>query len=209
MKGILKNDFYSIIEYCRVMLVIMALFVIIGITKHNVLFMILYPLFMLSIIPVSILSVDERFGWDKYMLTFPISRNDYVTSKYLLHVILTGSGLIFIFALSVLMKFDIKSILMLSAVLIVFSLIFNGIMFPFMFRFGVVKGKIINMAFLFVWGSLFGGLSSLFYSENMYISNLYEKYFNAASISAAIVFAAVFYILSWFISARVYNKRNV
>ena len=208
MKGILKNDFYSVMEYGRMIFAVILLFIIIGVAKHNVLFMTLYPLLMLSIIPVSILSVDERFGWDKYMLTFPINKKDYVTSKYLLNVILTGLGSVVIFALSVLMKFDLKSTLVSSMILIAFSLVYNGILLPFMFRFGVVKGKIIYMVSFFIWGALFGGMSGLFYSENVNTSGLYGN-FSAGVVGLILVFAVAIYTLSWFISAKVYNKRNV
>lgn len=209
MKGIVKNDFYSVMEYCRALLFVMVLFIIVGIAKHNVLFMILYPLLLLSIIPVSVISVDERFGWDKYMLTLPISKKDYVTSKYLFHIILMGIGLIFTFAVSVLMKVDLISVSLLAAVLIVFSLIFNGILFPFMFRFGVAKGKIIYMAFMAAWGCIFGFLSSSFYVENIRINDLYQKYFSGGLLGIVVIFAAALYVLSMLISIKVYKKRDI
>ena len=55
MKGLLRKDCYLMMKYCRVFLLLVFIFTIVGI-KNNKVFFALYPIVLSSIIPVNLLS---------------------------------------------------------------------------------------------------------------------------------------------------------
>lgn len=85
MKGLLRKDLYLMIKYCRLFFILIIVFSFAGAWNNN-LFFALYPITISSIIPVNLLSYDEKSNWSLYACTFPCSRKEIVSSKYILTV---------------------------------------------------------------------------------------------------------------------------
>ena len=75
MKGLLRKDLYLMIKYCRLFFILIIVFSFAGAWNNN-LFFALYPITISSIIPVNLLSYDEKSNWSLYACTFPCSRKD-------------------------------------------------------------------------------------------------------------------------------------
>ena len=82
MKGLLRKDLYLMIKYCRLFFILIIVFSFAGAWNNN-LFFALYPITISSIIPVNLLSYDEKSNWSLYACTFPCSRKEIVSSKYI------------------------------------------------------------------------------------------------------------------------------
>lgn len=76
MKGLLRKDCYLMMKYCRAFFLMVLIFTIVGI-KNNKVFFALYPIVLSSIIPVNLLSYDEKAHWNKLCLYFPIYTKRY------------------------------------------------------------------------------------------------------------------------------------
>ena len=85
MKGLLRKDLYLMIKYCRLFFILIIVFSFAGAWNNN-LFFALYPITISSIIPVNLLSYDEKSNWSLYACTFPCSRKEIVSSKYILTI---------------------------------------------------------------------------------------------------------------------------
>ena len=140
MKGLLLKDWKTLLKQMKVMLAIMALFACVPGT-----YMSAFALFYASMLPITALGYDERAKWDELAAMMPYTIKSIVGSKYVLGLLLVVPVL----ALSVLSRLIVHSTPIVSedtmALLITacLSLILMAIDLPFMFRFGVEKGRLI------------------------------------------------------------------
>lgn len=140
MKGLLIKDWKTLLKQTKVMLTMMALFACVPST-----YMSAFALFYAAMMPITALAYDERAKWDELAAMMPYTVKSIVGSKYALGLTLMAPVL----ALSVLFRLIVHSTPIVSedtmALLITacLSLILMAIDLPFMFRFGVEKGRLI------------------------------------------------------------------
>ena len=140
MNGLLLKDWKTLLKQTKVMLTIMALFACVPGT-----YMSAFALFYAAMMPITALAYDERAKWDELAAMMPYTAKAIVGSKYALGLTLMAPVL----ALSVLFRLIVHSTPIVSedtmALLITacLSLILMAIDLPFMFRFGVEKGRLI------------------------------------------------------------------
>ena len=200
MKALLLKEFYVASRTCRSFLLVIAVFFALSFFGRNSQFFFLYPLTMVGMIPVTLLSYDERDGWDKYSLTLPCTRAQLVSAKYLIGLIF--GGVVFLLVELLLLigrsmggKFDFLS---MSSVLLLMGLLGPSILMTFVFKFGSEKGRI---AYYFVLALLFAVIAFL-------IGMGFYEYLNGFSwlvIGAAVLL----YLGSWRLSIHFYEKREL
>ena len=200
MKALLLKEFYVASRTCRSVLLVIAVFFALSFFGRNSQFFFLYPLTMVGMIPVTLLSYDERDGWDKYSLTLPCTRAQLVSAKYLIGLIFGGVvfllvELLLLIGLSMGGNFDFLS---MSSALLLMGLLGPSILMPFVFKFGSEKGRI---AYYFVLALLFAVIAFL-------IGMGFYEYLNGFSwlvIGAAVLL----YLGSWRLSILFYEKREL
>ena len=200
MKALLLKEFYVASKTCRSFLLVIAVFFALSFFGRNSQFFFLYPLTMVGMIPVTLLSYDERDGWDKYSLTLPCTRAQLVSAKYLIGLIFGGVvfllvELLLLIGLSMGGNFDFLS---MSSALLLMGLLGPSILMPFVFKFGSEKGRI---AYYFVLALLFAVIAFL-------IGMGFYEYLNGFSwlvIGAAVLL----YLGSWRLSILFYEKREL
>lgn len=200
MKALLLKEFYVASKTCRSFLLVIAVFFALSFFGRNSQFFFLYPLTMVGMIPVTLLSYDERDGWDKYSLTLPCTRAQLVSAKYLIGLIFGGVvfllvELLLLIGLSMGGNFDFLS---MSSALLLMGLLGPSILMPFVFKFGSEKGRI---AYYFVLALLFAVIAFLI-GMGFYV---YLEGFSWVVIGAAVLL----YLGSWRLSILFYEKREL
>lgn len=200
MKALLLKEFYVASRTCRSFLLVIAVFFALSFFGRNSQFFFLYPLTMVGMIPVTLLSYDERDGWDKYSLTLPCTRAQLVSAKYLIGLIFGGVvfllvELLLLIGLSMGGNFDFLS---MSSALLLMGLLGPSILMPFVFKFGSEKGRI---AYYFVLALLFAVIAFLI-GMGFYV---YLEGFSWVVIGAAVLL----YLGSWRLSILFYEKREL
>lgn len=92
MKGLLLKDFYMAWRYCRILLVLVVVFIALSWADQGSLFFLLYPIILVSMIPVTLLGYDERDRWTGYSDTLPYTRGQLVSAKYLVGLCFSGGA---------------------------------------------------------------------------------------------------------------------
>ena len=95
MKGLILKDMYMMKTYFRISWIVVLIFLVVGALNEKASFYHAYSCMMGGIVPISILSYDEKERWMDYADTLPLSAKTIVRSKYLF-------GLIFSIAVFVL-----------------------------------------------------------------------------------------------------------
>ncbi len=158
---------------------------------------------------------EDKAGSDIMWNSMPMNRKKIVLSKYLSVFIYTVIAALayMIFAILInLIGIPIKvapiTITGLAAAFIS-TILMNGIYFPVYFKFGYMSARVMSTILFFI---LFAGIMSLAQMANSKQSGALFKTFNNASdlqiISAMIVAALVFMLISYILSVKFYNNRE-
>lgn len=208
MKGLILKDFYVSVKYLRSYFVIIAVFIGLSVVSSDFLFCAFYPCMVCAMFPQSLLAHDERCKWDVYAGTLPVTKAQIVSSKYifsllLLAVVLLLSGGVQAVRMCVTGVFDWGNYLTILALILILGCVSCSIQLPFVFRFGSEKGTIAYYAMILVasGGSILFGS---FFDEG------YQPEIPAGGALPLVCLAAVGMLtLSWYLSVRFYQKREI
>lgn len=208
MKGLLLKDLYMTKKYCRSFLLLIVVFTAVSVFGNDSAFMIFYPCMVTGMIPVTLLSYDEREKWNEYAGTLPYDRADLVSVKYIMALLLGAVMVVFSTAaqtakLLIRGTFTPGELLSLLMTFIVVSLIVPTLMLPFFFRFGVEKGRV---AYYVTIGVICGGLAVL-----SGVGDGTGGLFAGRTLSGftALVLVAVLFAVSWRLSVCFYQRREI
>lgn len=95
MKGLLLKDFYMARKYCRAYVVIAVVFSLLAVWG-NTSFLLAYPVLLASVIPVNLISYDEKSKWSSFSGVFPYSKQQLVSVKYLMALIFLAFAIILV-----------------------------------------------------------------------------------------------------------------
>ncbi|MDD6212158.1 MAG: ABC-2 transporter permease [Clostridiales bacterium] len=207
MKGLLLKDYYLLTGYCRSFILLITVFVLASCAGNDSFFFTSFPCIFAGILPMTLLSYDDREKWTDYAGTFPYTKAMLVSVKYIMGLFTTLS----IFALTVAVQliravvvsdisFFVKSIPLLS-VSLTGGLLASAILLPFIFRFGVEKGRIVYYAVICLFSIGISIVSQL--SSGMSLQAI-------ARFPAAVIVLLTFllYGLSWMLSIKIYNRHR-
>ncbi len=210
MKGLLLKDWYLTKKYCKAYPLIFAGFILASVAANGNFFFSFYPCLFSSMIPVTLLSLDEQSGWSQYSGTLPYTKAQIVSGKYLVGLIAQT----IVLALSAVAQavrmnrdgfFDGQSYGALMALLLIMSCFSSSITLPFMFKYGVEKGRIARYIMIGIVGGGSAVAADMVEYENMEI----VRFSFSGALPFLCVLSVALYALSWYLSIVFYNKREV
>lgn len=149
MKGLLLKDILNFKKQGLIYIFLIALWFFIGIRNKDIYYLSGVIAMVTLLIPITVISYDEKANWERYALTMPISKGTIVISRYLLTICVSIIGGVFSTIAGILISTNIKEVLLTNMSVISLGLLVISFAFPFIFKYGVDKGRII-MVILFV-----------------------------------------------------------
>ncbi len=203
MKGLLLKNFYMLMGYCRSFLVLILVFLVIGQADPGNAFITFYPCIMGGVLVTSLISYDEREHWDQYAATMPYSRALIVSSYYLTALIILTGTVSLSFGVNCLryavMGGEVEPLMDLLPNLLIMSLLPAAAMIPPSIRFGTEKGR---TAYLMAIGGFCAILAFIGISDSAAL-------LRGISLWLVVLGAAVAFAVSWCLSIRFYQKREL
>ena len=217
MKGLLLKDLYMMRKYCRSYLVIVGVFTIMAVVlpfvedgNRSTLFLSAYPVLLAGILPVTLISYEEKSKWNQYVGIFPYTKREQVSVKYLdmLAVLSIGLSLAAIsqgVTLAATASFHWETYILLLEGILFTGLLSPCILLPVVFWFGVEKGRIVYFAVLILF---FGGIgiSKILIQEETVLW-LFQRG-SSGTLLALAVFGLLILSLSWRLSIWLYEKKE-
>lgn len=213
MKGLLLKDIYNLRKIGKQYLLILLFFTCYCFFLKNPSFFPMMTVMSFSMLVLTSMGYDEVAGFDKYVLTLPLNREDLVRTKYLLLVLL----LIFSFVLGMLgstliglfMQGETEPILdqMLSVapVVVIFLLVYATIL-PLVFKLGVEKARMMMMV---CYIAVFAGIFIVFkLTVGLGESGELTEERMMILVPIAVVLTLLYLIGSYFASIRIIRKRE-
>lgn len=207
MKGLLLKDFYMLKKYCKIYMIIVIIFIVSAAVSSDNFFFLLVPCVIAGVIPVMLLGYDERSKWDLYCKTMPYSKIQIVSVKYIIGLIIQATVLI-LSGIARAVQMNIKGTFSFDSYLITITILFSlscfssSVCLPYMFKFGVEKGR---LAYYITLGSISGGGVALLNISLDYI----QAFISADTLMVIMcVISIALYVLSWYLSFVFYKKRE-
>lgn len=168
-------------------------------------FFMFYPILIAGLIPITLISYDEREKWSTYSLTLPYEKNEIVISKYLVGLILEMLVFILIAVvqgvrLAYTGAFMMNDYLSLLSIVFGMELIGPSILMPFIFKFGAEKGRnayYIVIELLCVCGTILAGRGIAIKTSLEYLWIL------------VVIVSLLVYFTSLLISIKFYQKKEI
>ncbi len=210
MKGLLLKDWYAIKSYCRTNIIIIVAFSIAGGVMEGNLFFTYYPCVFAGIITMNLIAYEEREKWEQYAATLPYSKTQMVSSKYIVGlcfgvVTILMNIITQLVCMVCLNTIYIDRLLSLLLVFVSLALLPAAFLLPFIYKFGVNKGRI---AYFVVIGVFCGGIGILASNHTIGLIDIVPTH--QMSVIIIIVFAVslVLYAFSWMLSILFYKNRE-
>jgi len=207
MKGLILKDAYLIGKLCKAFILLDIVFIAVAFFGSGNMFYIFYPCIISGMIPMTLISYDEREKWDKYAGTLPYTRTQLVSSKYLIGLFSSIVVLVFIeatqaYKMSKESGFVLKEYLTVIIMLLSVSLIAPAILYPLVFKFGAEKGRIF---YYIVIGVTCAGSTALVNVEPHFVI----KFNNFMVVAIIFISSVLLYAVSWILSVYFYKGREL
>ncbi|MCH5321684.1 MAG: ABC-2 transporter permease [Eubacterium sp.] len=207
MKGLLIKDFMLVKKHCFLTILISIGFFAMSLLSKISMVFLYYSITIVSIISMTTIAYDETYKWNKYELILPISRKTVVSEKYLFSLILVLPMIIIEAIIYLLVSgLPITDIFSLMSMMLLCGVILPIVVLPIVFKFGYIKGRIVNMIIIALIAASISAISG----KNMLNGALLEGAF--IPLKNAVLFAVISVILmivSFLISVKVYQKREL
>ena len=206
MKGLIIKDLYQVGRYCRTMFLILAVFLGVSLVTPNNLFYTYYPCLLMSMIPITLISYDERSHFDQYSVTMPCTRAQVVGGKYVVGLIMSGAALILSLIVTavraVIAKQPLSAAELLSTgeIMAAVSLGAPALSMPWFFKLGAEKGRI---AYYAAFALFFGGAAAV-----SAVTGSVQPAAFSGPIHLVFLGMAALYAVSWALSAAFYKKKE-
>lgn len=208
MKGLLLKDLYQTWKYYKLYFLIAIVFAVISVWGSSNPVFTAYPFFFMGMIPVGLLNLDESSKWEVYCGTLPCTKGEAVSGKYLMGLLVTlpvlaltlGAQLLRMKLMGAWSLGDLEGSLM---VCVVMAFLIPAITLPTSFYFGSTKGRIIQLVAVAVF---IGGMSVLGITREGKLPAV----LNGRAVPWAVMLGVMgLYVLSWCLSVRFYEKREI
>ena len=208
MKGLFLKDMYMIRSYCRAYLLISVVFIAVSVFSETNAFFVIYPCLLCSLIPVTLISYDEKSHWMQYSATLPVTRSQIVSVKYLTGLIfqvtmIAISTLAQAVRMSITGTFSGNDLLVMVLMLMIITFLSPAICLPLIFKLGVEKGRI---AYYLMIGLVCGGGVA---ASRFMISDMTAQITFSAGMLVTTAAVIILYALSWYASIRFFAKREL
>lgn len=161
MKGLFIKDFYLTLQNKIFLLISAILFIsMLVMPGQSIYFIAPYLAFMLITDALGTISYDEYNNGFKALFTLPFTRSQYVREKYIL-VLIAGTLIPFVFCLitALCSTITVSELTLLLMSLLVLTVFMGAIAIPCYLKFGIEKGKMVNIVILMITIALLTSLS--------------------------------------------------
>ena len=204
MRGLIRKDCYMIWEYGKMLLLMSAFFLAASALAEESLFFVVYPVLFGGILPVTLISYEERDGWNRLCDAMPVSRKTVVNERYLMTILCFLALYLLTLAVQaavLIPKGRAPELVQLACLLPGVGLMAPAVMIPVTLRWGVEKGRIAYYIFI-------GVVVALGIMGANAIGDMSREIAGFAMWTIPVA-AVVVFAVSWLISLRIYETREL
>lgn len=212
MKGLILKDMCNVKSYGKQYGIIMLFMIAWGVMMKNISFISIYAILLGGLLVLTSISLDEMVHFEKLLFTMPVSRKQYVLSKYLLLLILMSAAIVLASVVSLLQSIAtgesfVESIIIIIPSAGVFALTY-AVTFPVIFKKGVEKARYVYIFTMLLIGAAIFGMVKLVTLLGVDVNALEEQLDPFVFAVGIILFCIAALFISYRFSVSAIMKRE-
>ncbi|GIM31790.1 ABC-2 transporter permease [Paraclostridium bifermentans] len=201
------NNLSSIIKTILIVIIVWIGIAMINQAFFNIIFgMGTYLLLM------QVMAYEDTYGIDNLIAKLPVSKNEYVISRYVLGIIISAIFMV----LSVLIYYTLNSILKLDLTLGIFiligfvtSVLAMSVIIPVILKFGINKGRMVITILTVLMVVVPTGIMTSIWDNKEFMYKIMDISGNIGIPFILIISSILILIISIIISLRVYKSKEI
>ena len=210
MKGLLLKDFYNLSRMMKQYLLILAAMGVWAFFMKNASFISMYIALCSAMLVLSSFSYDEYARFDIYAMTMPIDRKTLVQEKYVLLLLAVGGGTAVGIPiggiLGLAFRADFAETAVSSMAVGCLFLVVYSFVFPYIFKWGVEKARMIMVGSYLIIFLLFFGVMKLAGVSGVRLSEM--DFLDWLVPTAMAVLAVLAMGVSYAVSLKIVEKKE-
>lgn len=212
MKGLILKDMCNVKSYGKQYGIIMLFMIAWGVMMKNISFISIYAILLGGLLVLTSISLDEMVHFEKLLFTMPVSRKQYVLSKYLLLLILMSAAIVLASVVSLLQSIAtgesfVESIIIIIPSAGVFALTY-AVTFPVILKKGVEKARYVYIFTMLLIGAAIFGMVKLVTLLGVDVNALEEQLDPFVFAVGIILFCIAALFISYRFSVSAIMKRE-
>lgn len=181
MKSLILKDIYNISHNAKQLLFTLIFIAICMLPTSSAGGLGVMVTIICSMMTITTFSMDERSNWTKYALIMPITRKDYIKSKYLVNVIFTAFGMVvgsLIGMIGIMIKGsgnlvdDVLTAVVSCGVGFLMGNIYGSMFIPLIIKWGSEKARMISVVAIAIPSVILFGIYKLFAALGIKLSGI-------------------------------------
>ncbi|MDD3430181.1 MAG: ABC-2 transporter permease [Oscillospiraceae bacterium] len=207
MKGLILKDLFNLRRYLKTYAMFFLIYGVLSFMQQDASFFSGALVVIISLLPISCMSLDEYAHWDIYAQCLPLSKKCIVGEKYVLAMLISiiAGGLSFVFQIvvSALMglPIDFLTAFLVVCACILVSQFLNAIVVPTVIKYGADKARYVIMLV-----ALVPTLFVLFLSKTNIPKPSEDVLQSLPYIGIIVAVAAI--AISYFVSVKLYTQKE-
>lgn len=211
MSGLLVKEYYTLRRFLKQYILLFIFFGVLSVYLDSAIYFQAMVTMSMCMLVFTGMSYDAVAGWDKFVMTMPVSRKDVVLSKYTSCVIYAVGAIvvstIFSFIINRIHPMENNGLILMVAVaatLLCLIFIIYSILLPMIFKLGVEKTRILMIAVIMIPVFLILGAADYLPETVLDFIEQHAAIFGAAGV----IMSVLIYFISYFISVSIFNKKK-
>jgi len=205
MKGLIIKDLYMLKHNFKFYGIIILVLACTSAFSGGSVFLTIYPVFLAAMMAQNLIAFDESYRWDRYCGALPCSRKEYVACKYLMGLICAATALL-LNAAALLVRYfcfgmELWELSFLLSTMFIAAFLAPSISYPLVFKYGSNKGRIAFIAFIGIITGISVTLEGISVQPPQFLVSIAPW--------LACLLCPCMYAASFFISARIYKKKEL
>ncbi len=200
MKGLLLKDFYIIRSILAILAVV---FIVIGASLSylaNPWVLTVLATVMLGMNVTSTINVDKSSGCLKTIITTPVSRKSYISSKYIMYLLLSSVGLVFGVVFGAIANLIIgggtEMMGLFVSISLTMALLSGSVILPFYIMLDESK-------------SVIGTILAYPVSAGIFIALILLLGHTISTLVITVFVALCLFVISWYLSTRILAQKDI
>ena len=211
MSGLLVKEYYILRRYMKQYVILFIFFGVLSVYQDSAVYFQAMVTMSMCMLVFTGMSYDATAGWDKFVMTMPVSRKDVVRSKYISCVTYAVGAVVLGTLFSIVIggihpMGDSNPILtvIMAATLLCLTFVIYSILIPLIYKLGVEKARILMVAVIMI--PIFAILGGSEYLPETALDFI-EQHTNLIA-AVGVVLCILMYIISYYISVGIFSKKE-
>lgn len=212
MKGLMLKDLYVLRKKGVLLLGLIGLYSLVSLSTGDSYMVSFLSVMMAITLPMTSIAYDERGHFDAYACALPVSRRAVVQARYLMALLFALGGVAFSLLMGLVISLlrgssSPMEIGVSAGVSLIVALFYLSVLLPLLIGLGTEKARIVMIAVFLIPVVLVLMLSKMVRLDSVF-SLLEVEWVLPLLCTALPLAAALLFLLSFFISLKIYQKKE-